>query len=65
MRNTMKWLAKSLVVGLSVISVNAMAYDTPKIKVEKIHKDLKNPWDMSFVDNDTMFFSEKCSRLKV
>ena len=59
MRNTMKWLAKSLVVGLSVISVNAMADDTPKIKVEKIHKDLKNPWDMSFVDNDTMFFSEK------
>tara|TARA_B100000035_G_scaffold301329_1_gene297808 strand:- start:334 stop:1611 length:1278 start_codon:yes stop_codon:yes gene_type:complete len=61
----MKWLAKSLVVGLSVISVNSMADDTPKIKVEKIHKDLKNPWDMSFVDNDTMFFSEKCDGLSV
>lgn len=65
MRNTMKWLAKSLVVSLSVISANAMADDTPKIKVEKIHKDLKNPWDMSFVDNDTMFFSEKCDGLSV
>ena len=65
MRNKIKWLSKSLIIGLSALSVSAFADDTPKIKVEQVHKDLKNPWDMAFIDNDTMFFTEKCDGLAV
>jgi glucose/arabinose dehydrogenase len=65
MRNKIKWLSKSLIIGLSALSVSAFADDTPKIKVEQVHKDLKNPWDMAFLDNDTMFFTEKCDGLSV
>ena len=31
MRNKIKWLSKSLIVGLSALSVSAFADDTPKI----------------------------------
>ena len=58
-------LAKAMVVGLSMASFLAVADDTPSIKAEEVHKGLKNPWDMAFLDNDTMFFTEKCDGLSV
>ena len=58
-------LLKGCLIGLGLVSSLAFADNTPKIKVEQVHKDLKNPWDMAFLDNDTMFFTEKCDGLSV
>lgn len=37
----------------------------PKLKHETVLSDLDNPWDMAFLADGTMFFTEKCSGLSV
>ena len=39
--------------------------DVPKIKAEVVLKGLENPWDMAFLPDGTMFFTEKCKGLSV
>ena len=37
----------------------------PKIKSSALLKGLENPWDMAFLPDGTMFFTEKCKGLSV
>ena len=41
------------------------AMDVPKISSEIVLKGLENPWDMAFLPDGTMFFTEKCKGLSV
>ncbi|MEO0909812.1 MAG: PQQ-dependent sugar dehydrogenase, partial [Pseudomonadota bacterium] len=41
------------------------AMDVPKIKAEVVLQGLENPWDMAFLPDGTMFFTEKCKGLSV
>jgi len=39
--------------------------NVPIIKTEEFMTGLENPWDMAFLDDGTMFFTEKCKGLSV
>lgn len=39
--------------------------DGPELSYETVLSDLENPWDMAFVSDGTMFFTEKCHGLSV
>ena len=39
--------------------------DVPKITPNKVLEGLENPWDMAFLPDGTMFFTEKCKGLSV
>jgi aldose sugar dehydrogenase len=43
----------------------AMAQDAPELSHTSILTGLDNPWDMAFLPDGTMFFTEKCSGLSV
>ena len=60
-------VATAVMVGLSS---NAYAdehegMDIPTIKSSAIMSGLENPWDMAFLPDGTMFFTEKCKGLSV
>ena len=48
-----------------VMPTTAALADAPKLKHEKVLDGLENPWDMAFLDDGTMFFTEKCKGLSV
>lgn len=39
--------------------------NTTRLSHEVVLEDLENPWDMAFLDDGTMFFTEKCKGLSV
>ncbi|MEM7377322.1 MAG: PQQ-dependent sugar dehydrogenase [Pseudomonadota bacterium] len=39
--------------------------NVPKIETTEFMTELENPWDMSFLPDGTMFFTEKCAGLSV
>ena len=41
------------------------AQDVPSLKHTVVLDDLDNPWDMAFLDDGTMFYTEKCKGLSV
>ena len=43
----------------------ALAQDTPTLKHSIVLDDLDNPWDMAFLADGTMFYTEKCKGLSV
>ena len=43
-----------------IISFNLYAQE---IKLEKIVEDLKKPWSLTFIDQDTIIFTEKAGKL--
>lgn len=43
----------------------AFAQNTTSLKHTLVLEDLENPWDMAFLDDGTMFFTEKCKGLSV
>ncbi|MEN9059726.1 PQQ-dependent sugar dehydrogenase [Ponticoccus litoralis] len=61
-------MAASLLAGTAMLSAPAMAQDgmnTTMLTHEIVLDDLDNPWDMAFLDDGTMLFTEKCSGLSV
>ncbi|MFK7963444.1 MAG: sorbosone dehydrogenase family protein [Burkholderiaceae bacterium] len=55
----------ALAVGVSVLSAPVLAQNAPKLKQTAILEDLENPWDMAFLEDGTMFYTEKCKGLSV
>ncbi len=55
-------IAAALAVGLPAIS---HAANTTSLQHAVVLSDLESPWDMAFLDDGTMFFTEKCKGLSV
>ena len=61
------------VVALSVMTTASAAWseghqsamDVPKITATQVMEGLDAPWDMAFLPDGTMFFTEKCDGLSV
>ncbi len=54
-----------LLASTLVLPMTAQAVNTTSLKHEVILDDLENPWDMAFMDDGTMFYTEKCKGLSV
>ena len=46
-------------------AVPALAQNTTSLTHTVVLEDLENPWDMAFLDDGTMFYTEKCKGLSV
>lgn len=58
----------SLLAGTALLSSPALAQtgmNTTKLQHEVVLEGLDNPWDMAFLDDGTMLFTEKCKGLSV
>ena len=60
----LKLLLAVIVPSMMVIGA-ASAMDVPNIKAEKVMSGLENPWDMSFLPDGSMLYTEKCKGLSV
>ena len=58
-------LALALSASLAVCATSALAQNTTSLTHTVVLDDLENPWDMSFMDDGTMFYTEKCKGLSV
>jgi glucose/arabinose dehydrogenase len=56
-------LASSLSAGFA--TAQSQASDAPALTHTVVLSKLENPWDMAFLPDGTMFFTEKCSGLSV
>ncbi len=54
-----------LILGSAIFSAQVMAQNTTSLKHAVVLDDLENPWDMAFLDDGTMFYTEKCKGLSV
>ncbi|WP_299654806.1 sorbosone dehydrogenase family protein [uncultured Tateyamaria sp.] len=66
-RTTLPVLA-SLIGGTAIMSLPAVAQsglNTTNLQHEVVLDGLDNPWDMAFLDDGTMLFTEKCKGLSV
>ncbi|MDJ0629120.1 MAG: PQQ-dependent sugar dehydrogenase [Rhodobacter sp.] len=54
-----------LVAGAAMIASPALAQNTTSLTHTLVLDGLENPWDMAFLDDGTMFFTEKCKGLSV
>ncbi|MEM6971215.1 MAG: PQQ-dependent sugar dehydrogenase [Pseudomonadota bacterium] len=61
-RQTTWVLGAALASALPFATAHAEA---PTMSVETVMSGLENPWDMAFLDDGTMFFTEKCKGLSV
>ena len=50
---------------VAAIGLPAMAQNTTSLQHTLVLDDLENPWDMAFLDDGTMFYTEKCKGLSV
>ena len=60
-------MACATVIGLS-FSAHGEGHkgmNVPTIKSSALMSGLENPWDMAFLSDGTMFFTEKCKGLSV
>ena len=58
----------SLLAGTAILSSPALAQsgmNTTALQSEVVLEGLENPWDMAFLDDGTMLFTEKCKGLSV
>lgn len=58
----------SFVLAVGAITMPAAAQtgtNTTSLKHQVVLSDLENPWDMAFLPDGTMFFTEKCNGLSV
>ena len=71
MKNTTKTILRN---ALSAVAVSAIfviptmadtGMNTTRLQSEVVVEGLENPWDMAFLDDGTMFFTEKCKGLSV
>jgi glucose/arabinose dehydrogenase len=59
-------LASCMLLAGSGIGVSAAAVaETPNLSAAPVLSKLSNPWDMAFLPDGTMFFTEKCNGLSV
>lgn len=66
-RSTLPVLA-SLLTGSALVATPVLAQsgmNTTSLTSEIVLDDLSSPWDMAFLDDGTMFFTEKCDGLSV
>jgi len=54
-----------LAAGALMCAMPAMAQNTTSLQHSVVLDDLENPWDMAFLDDGTMFYTEKCKGLSV
>ena len=54
-----------LIVGAIICAAPAFAKNTTSLAHTLVLEGLENPWDMAFLDDGTMFFTEKCKGLSV
>ena len=55
--------AVSLLAGAAIAALPAVAQNgmnTTNLQYEVVLDGLENPWDMAFLDDGTMLFTEKC-----
>lgn len=60
--------AATLLAGTAITTVPALAQsgmNTTSLQHEVVLDGLENPWDMAFLDDGTMLFTEKCKGLSV
>jgi len=50
---------------IALPAVFAAGVNTTSLEHEIVLQDLENPWDMAFLDDGTMFYTEKCKGLSV
>ncbi|WP_209000777.1 PQQ-dependent sugar dehydrogenase [Labrenzia sp. DG1229] len=55
----------TLLLSATVFSAPVFAQNTTSLKHTLVLEDLENPWDMAFLDDGTMFYTEKCKGLSV
>ncbi|WP_139257829.1 PQQ-dependent sugar dehydrogenase [Natronohydrobacter thiooxidans] len=53
------------VAALAMTATSALGADGPELSYETVLTDLDNPWDMAFLPDGTMFYTEKCLGLSV
>ena len=53
-----------MLVGLAP-NAHAEGMKVPTIEASEVMSGLENPWDMSFLSDGTMFYTEKCKGLSV
>jgi glucose/arabinose dehydrogenase len=70
--NTLVKFFSTVVAAAVMVGLSSNAYadkhegmDIPTIKSSAIMSGLENPWDMAFLPDGTMFFTEKCKGLSV
>lgn len=51
--------------ALMISTAPVLAQNTSSLSHSVVVDDLENPWDMAFLDDGTMFFTEKCKGLSV
>ncbi|SEO83297.1 PQQ-dependent sugar dehydrogenase [Aquisalimonas asiatica] len=56
-------VASAMVHGVAVADDSDA--DVPSLSYETVMSDLSDPWDMAFLPDETMFFTEKCRGLSV
>lgn len=62
------WVSACVVLALAHTSTAAFAQsgaNTTSLQHTVVLENLENPWDMAFLDDGTMFFTEKCKGLSV
>lgn len=57
------FIASAAIIGLPATATSST--DTPELSYTTVLSDLENPWDMAFLPDGTMFFTEKCRGLSV
>ena len=53
------------VAAFAGLGATLLAAETPQLSYETILSDLEDPWDMAFLEDGTMFYTEKCRGLSV
>ena len=67
-RKTISMIAASAVVVIGLVSnahAEGQAMNVPIIETTEFMTGLENPWDMAFLPDGTMFYTEKCKGLSV
>ena len=57
--------ALAIAVGIASISAPVWAKNTTSLTHTVVLENLENPWDMAFLDDGTMFYTETCKGLSV
>jgi len=61
----MKTPLGTLIIGSMMLAGPALAKNTTSLSHELVLEGLESPWDMAFLDDGTMFYTEKCDGLSV
>lgn len=65
MTNLQRSFSLLAAVSAMICATPALAQNTTSLSHTVVLEDLENPWDMAFLDDGTMFYTEKCKGLSV